>query len=113
MSKDGSHRSEDTQRATGEEAVAQCTTGMNDGTRSKPSNGSPVPEAFRGVAQTMHLTGKHKIGTWNVRSMNRGELEGVMAEKDRIGLRLLGVSEKRWSGCGQVQIDNFSLVCRT
>ena len=50
VSKDGSPRPEDTQRATGEEAVAQCTAGMNDGMRSKPSNGSPVPEAFRGVA---------------------------------------------------------------
>ena len=50
VSKDGSPRSEDTQRATAEKAVAQCTAGMNDGTRSKPSNGSPVFEAFRGVA---------------------------------------------------------------
>ena len=50
VSKDGSPRFEDTQRATGEEAVAQYTTGMNDSMRSKPSNGSPVPEAFRGVA---------------------------------------------------------------
>ena len=50
MSEDESPRSEDTQRATGEEAVAQCTAGMKDGTRSKPSSGSLVPEAFRGVA---------------------------------------------------------------
>ena len=110
VSEDGSPRSEDTQRATGEEAVAQCTAGMNDGMRSKPSNGSPVPEAFRGVAQTMHLTDKHKISTWNVRSMNRGKLEVVMAKMDRIGLKLLGVSEMRWSGCGQVQIDNFMVL---
>ena len=30
VSKDGSPRSEDSERATGEEAVAQCTAGMND-----------------------------------------------------------------------------------
>ena len=89
----GSPRSEDTQRATGEEAVAQYPAGMNEGMRSKPSNGSPVP--FRGVAQTVHLTDKCKISTWNVRSMNRGKLEVVMAEMDRIGFELLGVSEMR------------------
>ena len=50
VSEDGSPRSEDTQRATGEETVAQCTAGMNDSMKSKPSNGSPMPEAFRGVA---------------------------------------------------------------
>ena len=109
-SEDGSSRSEDTQRATGEEAVAQCTAGVNDSMRSKPSNRSPVPEAFNGVAQTMHLTDKCKIGTWNVRSMNRGKLEVVMAEMDRIGLEPLGVSEMRWNSCGQVQIDNFTVL---
>ena len=58
----------------------------------------------------MHLTDKHKIGTWNVRSMNRGKLEVVMAKMDRIGLKLLGMSEMRWSGCRQVQIDNFMVL---
>ena len=110
VSEDGSPRSEDTQRATGEEAVAQCTARMNDRMRSKPSNSSPVPEAFRGVVRTLYQTDKHKIGTWNVRSMNRGKLEVVMAEIDRIGLELLGVSEMKWSGCGQVQIDNFTVL---
>ena len=53
---------------------------------------------------------KHKISTWNVRSMNRGKLEVVMAKMDRIGLELLGVSEMGWSDCGQVQIDNFTVL---
>ena len=42
--------------------------------------------------------------------MNRGKLEVVMAEMDRIGLKLMGVSEMRWSGCGQVQIDIFMVL---
>ena len=29
---------------------------------------------------------------------------------DRIGLELLGVSEMRWSSCGQVQINNFMVL---
>ena len=42
--------------------------------------------------------------------MNRGKLEVVMAELDRIGLKLLGVSEMKWSCCEQVQIDNFMVL---
>ena len=110
VSEDGSPRSEDTQSATGEEAVAQCTAGMNVSMRPKPSNGSPVHEAFRCVAQTMCLPDKCKISTWNVRSMNREKLEVVMAEMDRIGLELLGLSEMRWNGCGKVQIDNLTVL---
>ena len=33
-----------------------------------------------------------------------------MAKMDRNGLELLGVSEMRWSSCGQVQIDNFTVL---
>ena len=58
----------------------------------------------------MHLTDNCKISTQNVRSMNRGKLEVVMAKMDRIGLELLGVSEMRWRGCGKVQIDNFMVL---
>ena len=34
----------------GKRHLLSALLGMNDGMRSKPSNGSPVPEAFRGVA---------------------------------------------------------------
>ena len=33
------------------------------------------------------------IGTWNVGSMNQGELEGVKQEMARVNVNILGISE--------------------
>ena len=33
------------------------------------------------------------IGTWNVRSMNQGELEVVKQEMARVNINILGISE--------------------
>ena len=35
------------------------------------------------------------IGTWNVRSMNQGELEVVKQEMARVNVDILGISELR------------------
>ena len=49
---------------------------------------------------TAKFSKNHKIGTWNVRSMNLGKLDTIKSEMDRIGINILGVSELRWSGFG-------------
>ena len=51
------------------------------------------------------------IGTWNVRSMNQGRLEGVtqeMAKKD-----ILGISELRWTGMSELNSDaHYIYYCK-
>jgi hypothetical protein len=43
----------------------------------------------------------YKIGTWNVRTLNRGgKLENVKKEMQKNALSILGVSEARWKGKG-------------
>ena len=37
------------------------------------------------------------IGTWNVRSMNKGKLEVVKQEMARVNVDILGVSELKWT----------------
>ena len=37
------------------------------------------------------------IGTWNVRSVNQGELEVVKQEMARVNINILGISELKWS----------------
>ena len=37
------------------------------------------------------------IGTWNVRSMNQGKLEGVKQEMARVNIYILGISELKWT----------------
>ena len=38
------------------------------------------------------------IGTWNVRSMNQGELEVVKQEMTRVNINILRISKLRWTG---------------
>ena len=46
------------------------------------------------------------IGTWNVRSMNQGELEVVKQEMARINVDILGISELKWTGMGEFYSDD-------
>ena len=39
-----------------------------------------------------------KIGTWNVRSLYKGQIELVMREMKRTDVKQLGLSEVRWMG---------------
>ena len=42
------------------------------------------------------------IGTWNVRSMNEGKLEVVKQEMARVNVNILGISELKWAGMGNL-----------
>ena len=46
------------------------------------------------------------IGTWNVRSMNQGNLEVVKQEMARVNADILGISELKWTGMGEFKSDN-------
>ena len=42
------------------------------------------------------------IGIWNVRSMNQGKLKVVKQEMARVKIHVLGVSELKWTGMGEL-----------
>ena len=44
--------------------------------------------------------------TWNVRSMNQGKLEVVKQEMARVNADLLGISELKWNGMGELNSDD-------
>ena len=46
------------------------------------------------------------IGTWNVRSMNQGKLDGVKQEITRVNIDILAISELRWTGMGEFNSDD-------
>ena len=46
------------------------------------------------------------IGIWNVRSMNQGKLEVVKQEMARMNVNILGISELKWTGMGEFNLDN-------
>ena len=44
------------------------------------------------------------VGTWNVRSMNQGKLEVVKQEMARVNVDILGISELKWTGMGELTL---------
>ena len=52
------------------------------------------------------------IGTWNVRPMNQGELEVVKWEMARVNIDMLGISELKWTGMGELNsVDHYVYYC--
>ena len=53
------------------------------------------------------------IGTWNVRSMNQGELKVLKQEMPRVNIDILGISELKRTGMGESNSDDhFIYYCR-
>ena len=46
------------------------------------------------------------IGTWNARSMNQRKLEVVKQEMARVNIDILGISELKWTGMGDLNSDD-------
>ena len=46
------------------------------------------------------------IGTWNVRSMDKGTLEVIKQVMARVNIDILGISEFKWTGMGEFNSDD-------
>ena len=65
---------------------------------------------YRGKVQC--YTEKYCIGTWNVRSMNQGNLEVVKQEMARVNVDILGIGELKWTGMGEFNSnDHYIYYC--
>ena len=52
-----------------------------------------------------------KIGTWNVRTLqSEGKIENIVKEMQREGLEVLGMSEARWKGSGEVTVGDARIL---
>ena len=49
------------------------------------------------------------IGTWHVRSMNQGKLEVVKQEMTKVNVNILGISELRWTGIGEINSEDHCI----
>ena len=59
-----------------------------------------------GESQVQCCKEQYCIGTWNVRSMNQSKLEVVKQEVARVNTVILGISELRWMGMGEINSDD-------
>ena len=58
---------------------------------------------------------QYYTGTWNVRSMNQGELDVVKQEMARVNTDILGISELKRTGMGEFNSDdycNYNGLCK-
>ena len=67
---------------------------------------SPGVDVSGGESQVRCCKEQYCIGTWNVRSMNQGKLDGVKQELARVNTGILGISELKWMETGKFNLDN-------
>ncbi|PNF38086.1 hypothetical protein B7P43_G16077 [Cryptotermes secundus] len=52
----------------------------------------------------------YKIGTWNVTTLNQaGKLENLKTEMEKNEVSVLGVSEVRWKGQGEIRSGDYTV----
>ena len=61
------------------------------------------------ASMTNHI--HYCIETWNVRSMNQGKLEVVKQEMARVNIDILGITELKWTGMGEFNLDDHYIYC--
>ena len=73
---------------------------MKGWSQSKKKN--PVADVIGDRSKVRCCKEQYCIGTWNVRSMNQGKLEVVKQETARVNVDILGISELKWTGMGEI-----------
>ena len=91
------------QYATGEEW--RNNSRKNEGMESKQKQ-HPVVNGTGDGSKVQCCKEQYCIGTWNVRSMNQGKLEGVKQEMTSVNIDILGISELKWTGMGEFKSDD-------
>ena len=52
-----------------------------------------------------------RIGTWNVRTLyQKGKLDNVVQEMNRMRINILGISETRWTGSGEFTVEKHKMI---
>ena len=67
-------------------------------------NQRPVVDATSDRSKVRCYKEQYCTGTSNVRSLNQGKLEVVKQEMSSVNIDILGISELKWTGMGQ--LDN-------
>ena len=104
--KDELPRSISAQYATGEEQ--RNSSRRNEKAEPKQKQ-YPVVGGSGGGSQVCCCKEQYCIGTWNVKSRNQGKLIMVKQEVARVNTGILGISELKWTGVGDFNLDGHFL----
>ena len=97
-------RSVGAQYATGDQGRNKSR--KNEETEPKQKQ-HPVVDVTGDGSKVRCCKEQYCIGTWNVRSMNQGKLEGVKQEMAGVNVNILGISELKWTGMGEFNSDDY------
>jgi hypothetical protein len=65
---------------------------------------------YRQKKKTQKEHQSYKIGTWNIRTLNQGgKLENLKKEMQKNTVTVLGVSEVRWKGQGEIRSGDYTV----
>ena len=96
-------RSVGAQYATGDQWRNKSRKNEGMGRKQKPH---PIVDMTGDRSKVRCCKEQYCIGTWNVRSMNQGKLEVVKQEMARVNNNILGISELKWTGMGELNSDD-------
>ena len=98
--KDELPRSVDAQYATGD----QWRNNFRKKVETEPEQKQhPAVDVTGDRSKVQCCKEQYRIGTWNVRSMNQDKLEVVKQEMARVNVNILGISELKWTGMGELR----------
>ena len=66
----------------------------------------PVVDVTGSGSKVQCFKEQYCIGIWNVRSISQGKLEVVKQEMARVNVDILGISELKWTGLGELHSDD-------
>ena len=66
----------------------------------------PVVDVTGDGSKVRCCKGQYCIGTWTVKSTNQGKLEVVKQEMARVNGDILGISQLKWTGMGELNSDD-------
>ena len=83
----------------------------NEGVEQKQKQ-YPVVDVTGDRSKVQCYKEQYCIGTWNVRSMNQGELDLIKKEMTRVNISILRISELKWTGLGEfISYDHCIFYC--
>ena len=103
---DEPHRLEGIQYATGEEQKAITNSSKKNEVAGPQWEWHTAVDVSGAVSKVQWCKEQYYIGTWNVTSMNQGKLEMVQQEMASVNIDILGISELKWMGMGEVNSDD-------
>ena len=66
----------------------------------------PVVDVSGGESQVWCCKEQYCTGTCSVSSMKKGKLEVVKQEMARVNIDILGITEQKWTGIGELYLDD-------